>query len=65
MGAEMKPGREVVVDCEACGEIFIHTLNADDTTILKGIFGHEIECPFCEAWCPFEIDDDDDVSPED
>lgn len=52
----MKQGREVTVECEKCDEVFI--VAADDTSIIKSLFGHEIECPKCGAWCEFELEDD-------
>jgi hypothetical protein len=49
-------GKETAVTCESCGESFV--VAADDESIVRAIFGHEVECPYCFAWCEFTLDED-------
>ncbi len=50
----MTRAQEIAVTCEACDETFIVV---PDTGLFKTLFGHEVECPYCFAWCDFTLDD--------
>ncbi|MEK7994737.1 MAG: hypothetical protein AAB403_13115 [Planctomycetota bacterium] len=46
--------QEVAVQCEECGETFVVI---PDTGLFKTLFGHEVECPECGAWCEFTLNE--------
>ncbi len=52
----MNYGKETVVDCGTCGQVFVAA--GDDDSLFKTLFGHEVECPHCGAWCDFKFDDE-------